>query len=115
MSEVMIAKCGLDCTQCDAYIATINNDIEALQKMADAAKEQFNIEFTAEQGRCTGCSSDGVKIGYTEQCEVRKCAVEKGVENCAFCGDFGCETITAFLENAPKAKANLEKIRATLI
>lgn len=114
MSEVLYAKCGLDCAQCDAYIATKNNDIDALQKMADEAKKQFAMEFTADQSRCTGCSSDGVKISYTEQCAVRKCAVEKGVENCAHCGDFGCETIKAFLEKAPKAKANLERIRATL-
>ena len=114
MSEVLYAKCGIDCARCDAYIATMNNDIKALQKMADAAKEQFNIEFTADQSRCTGCSSDGVKIGYTDQCAVRACALEKGVENCAYCGDFGCETIAGFLEKAPKAKANLEKIRVTL-
>ena len=24
--DKMIAHCGLDCTKCDAYIATINND-----------------------------------------------------------------------------------------
>ena len=114
MSEVMIAKCGLECTQCDAYIATQNNDIEALQKMADEAKEQFKIEFSAEQSRCTGCSSDGIQIAYTSQCAVRLCAIEKGVDNCAYCDDYGCWTIAGFLKNAPKAKANLEKIRTTL-
>lgn len=115
MTEVMIAKCGIDCTQCDAYIATKTNDMEALQRMADETRKQFNIEFTAEQSRCTGCSSDGIKIGYTSQCAVRLCAIEKGVENCAYCDDFGCETISGFLANAPKAKEHLEKIRATLM
>ena len=28
MAEVMIAKCGLECTQCDAFIATKNNDVK---------------------------------------------------------------------------------------
>jgi hypothetical protein len=114
MAENMIAKCGLDCAQCDAYIATKNNDVEALQRMADEAKKQFNLDITADQSRCTGCLSDGIKIGYTTQCEVRRCAVERGVENCAYCSDFGCEIISGFLANAPKAKANLENIRATL-
>lgn len=27
MTKVMIAKCGLECTQCDAYIATQKNDL----------------------------------------------------------------------------------------
>jgi hypothetical protein len=114
MTEVMIAKCGLECTQCDAYIATQINDLEALQKMADEAQDQFKMEFTADQSRCTGCLSDGVKIGYTEQCAVRKCALVKVVENCAHCDDFGCETSSGFLANAPKTKANLENIRKAL-
>ena len=114
MAEVMIAKCGLECTQCGSYIATKNNDLEALQRMADEAKQQYNLDLTAEQSRCTGCLRDGIKIGYTDQCAVRLCALEKGVENCAYCDDFGCETISGFLANAPKAKENLENIRATL-
>ncbi|MGD8456437.1 MAG: DUF3795 domain-containing protein [Anaerolineales bacterium] len=114
MTEIMIAKCGLECTKCGAYIATQNNDLEALQKMADEAKKQYNLDYTAEQSRCTGCLSDGVKIQYTDQCEVRRCAVERGVENCAYCDEYGCETISGFLANAPKAKENLEKIRVSL-
>jgi hypothetical protein len=114
MAEVMIAKCGLECTQCDAYIATQKNDLEALQKMADEAREQFKIELTADQSRCTGCLSDEIQIAYCSECGVRLCALEKGVENCAYCDDFGCEIISGFLAKAPQAKANLEKIRNTL-
>jgi len=35
MNETMIAKCGLVCNECDAYIATQNNDLAALQKMSE--------------------------------------------------------------------------------
>ncbi|MHA2406237.1 MAG: DUF3795 domain-containing protein, partial [Candidatus Hermodarchaeia archaeon] len=95
-------------------IATQINDLEALQKMADEAQDQFKMEFTADQSRCTGCLSDDIQIAYTSECTVRLCALEKGVENCTYCDDFGCETISGFLANAPKAKANLENIRKAL-
>lgn len=114
MSEEMIAKCGLVCTACDAYIATKNQDIEALKAMAANAGEQFGLEMTWEESQCTGCLSEGQKIGYCATCGVRICASERGVENCAYCDDYGCETITAFLEHAPKAKAKLGEIRTTL-
>jgi hypothetical protein len=114
MSEEMIAKCGLVCTECDAYIATKNQDVEALKAMAAKASEEFGLEMTWEESQCTGCLSDGQKIGYCATCGVRKCAMERGVVNCAYCDDYGCETITAFLEHAPTARAKFEEIRATL-
>ena len=33
--DKMIAHCGLDCTKCDAYIATINNDDELRESVAN--------------------------------------------------------------------------------
>ena len=114
MNETMIAKCGLVCNECDAYIATQNNDLAALQKMSEEASKQFNKTFTVEDSMCTGCLSAGIQCPYCDECAVRLCALDKGVENCAYCEDFGCETITAFIEHAPKARTNLEAIRATL-
>jgi predicted ribosome quality control (RQC) complex YloA/Tae2 family protein len=37
--------------------------------------------------------------------------MEKEVENCAYCIDYECEKLAKFLEQAPKAKKTLEKIR----
>jgi hypothetical protein len=53
-------------------------------------------------------------IGYCGECQVRACASARGVITCAHCDDYGCEKITAFVNNAPDAKAKLEEIRATL-
>lgn len=112
MQEEMIAKCGLVCTACDAYIATKNQDIEAFKAMAENSLEKFGVEMTWEETQCTGCLGGGKKFGYCATCGVQICANERGVENCGTCDDYGCETITAFLEEEPKAKAKLEEIRA---
>ena len=114
MMEKMIAKCGLTCTECEAYIATMTNDIDALTIMANKATEQFGTEFTWEDSICNGCLSDGKKIGYCAQCGVRACAMERGMENCAHCPDYGCETANAFWQHAPRAKTRLDSIRASL-
>ena len=42
------------------------------------------------------------------------CGLSKGVETCAHCDEYGCEIISSFWEMAPKAKENLEAIRAKL-
>lgn len=114
MTEKMIAYCGQVCTECPAYIATQNNDKKALEETAAKWREMFDPSITAENILCDGCQSDGRKIGHCSECEVRACAIEHGVANCAYCDDYGCGTLTALLDNAPEIKASLEAIRKTL-
>lgn len=61
---------------------------------------------------CVGClGRDGPHIDYCNVCEIRKCGVEKGVENCARCIIYKCDKLAKFHEQAPKAKDKLEEIR----
>jgi len=114
MSEKMIAYCGLDCAKCKSYVATQSGDDAALAKIAAETSKAFGVSLTAESVACDGCQSNGRKIPYCAECKVRACAIEMGVPNCAHCGDYGCEIITAFLANASEAKTTLETIRRTL-
>ena len=41
----MIAFCGLDCEQCEARIATINNDNNLRKKVADKWSKKNNPEI----------------------------------------------------------------------
>jgi hypothetical protein len=108
----LIAPCGLDCTACDAYIATQANDMVKLTAMAEHAKKEYGMDITPEATMCDGCTSDSVrKIGYCKECKVLACARGKNMANCAVCPDYGCEIITAFTAIAPKAKEALEKLR----
>ena len=38
----MIAYCGLTCTDCPAYVATQENDREALENVAAEWREEYN-------------------------------------------------------------------------
>ena len=114
METSLIAKCGLNCLECDAYIATQSNNLEMLTKLSEDANHQFGMNLTWQDSQCDGCLGEGRQIGYCSQCKVRLCAIEHDVENCAYCPEFGCTTITEFFDMAPKAKTNLEAIHTSL-
>jgi hypothetical protein len=114
MAERMIAYCGIVCSECDAYNATQKNDMEALAQVAAQWSAQWNVSLKAEDCICDGCTTEGRKIGHCAECEIRACAVERGVANCAHCNDYGCEKLVGFFQFAPDAKATLDEIRLSL-
>jgi hypothetical protein len=111
MSEKIIAYCGLVCTDCPAFIATLDDDTQKLEALA---LEWYGKADNATYCLCDGCTTPGRKNQHCSECGVRICAMEKGVVNCAYCPDYGCETLTSLFEYIPIAKENLESIRQTL-
>ena len=106
--EKMIAYCGLDCAQCGAYLAMKNNDQALREKTAAEWTVMHNFNFTPDMINCTGCKGDGVQVGHCSVCEIRKCAIAKGVENCGVCTDFKtCKTINDFIVLVPCVAKNL--------
>lgn len=105
----MIAYCGLDCTKCDAYIATMNNDNELREKTAKLWSEMNNAPITAEMINCVGCRVEGVKTMFCESlCETRQCASKKGFNTCGDCEKMNeCKTVGQIFNNNKEAKENL--------
>ena len=115
MDEI-IAHCGLNCGTCPAYIATKNDDNQARIELAQKWSKEFGHEMKPEDINCDGCISTGTRVlGYCQICDIRKCAIGKGVVNCAHCNDYGCEKLTAFHANVPPAKETLDNIRKGLV
>jgi hypothetical protein len=113
--SVNIAYCGIKCDECGAFIATQNDDDEKRKETAEQWAEQFHHDFKPEDINCDGCLSDGQRVfSYCTVCEIRKCGREKGVTNCAYCGDYVCEKLGKFYEMAPALRANLDEIRKGL-
>lgn len=106
----MIAYCGLDCETCDAYLATIHDDQALREKTAKLWAELNDAPILPEHINCMGCRADGVKTVYCDQlCEVRQCALKKGVATCGGCRELGtCHTVEEVLSNNPDALKNLK-------
>lgn len=106
-----IACCGLDCSNCGAYISTRNNDDN---KRAEVAKEwsaMYNTDLKPEDINCNGCRSEGQKFSHCNVCEIRSCCMEKEVANCAGCDMYACDKLENFFEMVPDARTMLDKLR----
>ena len=62
-----------------------------------------------------GKKSESGKLFFVcSYCEIRKCAIEKEIENCAYCNEYACDKLTNLFKTDPSAKVRLDGIRATL-
>ena len=106
----MIAYCGLDCEKCDAYIATVRNDQELREKTAKVWTELNQVPILPEHINCQGCRADGIKTVFCDSlCDIRQCALKKGVETCGNCGELEkCQIVGMILAGNPEARKNLK-------
>lgn len=106
----MIGYCGLDCEKCDAYLATIHDDQALREKTAKLWAELNHAPILPEHINCEGCRAAGAKTVYCDSlCEVRQCALKKGVNTCGDCKDMAkCQTVGAIFANNPAAMENLK-------
>jgi len=108
----MIGCCGIDCSECGAYIATQTNDDAKRAEVAKQWSEQYRADIKPEQVVCNGCASAGPWFQYAEKiCEIRKCCTGKSHPNCASCDEYTCEQLEGFLKQVPDARKNLDALR----
>lgn len=106
-----IAYCGLDCEKCEARIATVNNDIQLREKVAQLWTKLNGVKITVDMIHCSGCRIDGEKTPYCEAlCPIRQCALSRGVQTCGNCSDMEtCEKLSPIVMNNPDTLKNLGK------
>ncbi|MDP4091172.1 MAG: DUF3795 domain-containing protein [Bacillota bacterium] len=105
-----IAYCGLLCNECPIYIATQNNDVQAKEKLAVECSNE-NFTFTAEDMTCQGCfwdKNDSTKM--CGDCEIRKCAKDKGAHNCGHCCEYPCEIVERRVPEDSQNRVRLDTI-----
>ena len=99
----MTAYCTLLCDQCDAYIASKNNDSKLKSKVAE------NWRMEPDKIYCEGCRSKKALFN----CSAKKCAIEKKKITCAHCEDFPtCDN--KIWKNQPQLRQNAEAFRKKL-
>ncbi|HBC79763.1 MAG TPA: hypothetical protein DCZ51_14110 [Bacteroidales bacterium] len=110
--EKLIACCGLNCTTCDARIATIHDDDELRKATAEKWRSAYNapdLDYTMIN--CTGCRVEGAKFSHCNECEIRNCVKAKGFETCGDCNIMDTCTIVAGIHKyVPEAITNLKSL-----
>ncbi len=108
----MIGFCGLDCAACEGYQATQADDDARRAEVAKQWSARYNADISPEHINCDGCKGDGQKFFYcSDMCEIRKCCLGKGVDNCAGCDKYPCGKLEAFFQLAPQARTALDALR----
>ena len=111
----MIACCGISCNECPALLATRNRDDEAREKISKEWSKAYGADLKPDDINCKGClSATEPQFQYCKVCEIRKCAREKEILNCAYCDDYACEKLEKFFKMAPEAKITLDVIHEEL-
>jgi len=106
-----IGVCGINCDEYEAYLLTRNADMDGLEALAKKWSEGRRI-LMGRDVLCCGCTSPGGPLfEFSEECEVRTCAYERGYARCSECDDFPCLKLATIYEKYPGAKENLERLR----
>lgn len=96
-------------------MARRTDDNSLREKTAVLWSKIYNADIKPEQVNCDGCTGEGtVHFAHCSSCEIRKCAVSRNVQNCAYCDDYGCEKLKALHDMVPEAKELLDEIRSKI-
>jgi hypothetical protein len=91
--EPILTHCGYRCDLCLAYKLNIEKHPENRQKLSDGWHKYFGFRLPPSAIYCDGCMSEDPRL-IDQGCPVRPCVIERGLENCAKCGDYdGCERL----------------------
>jgi len=105
MSRI-ISRCGYRCDLCATYAPNIASDADK-QRMSQALAKYFDSQIEPQDlGPCAGC----LKGDGDPDCQVRACAEQKGLENCAHCEAFACEKLRARMNVVEQRVNDVESI-----
>lgn len=87
--------CGHDCSKCNTYLATVNDDDSLRLASRFFYSSEFGVELDLGCIRCSGGRSDDVFI-LCKDCPFVKCCRERKISSCKECSDYPCERISEY-------------------
>jgi len=101
-SDPIISFCGDNCSECPRYVATVNNDINALKEFAEL---WFRLGFrpkvvNPEEIKCHGCS----KTIYCSN-DINNCENLSNKMNCGECDLFPCDKIETVFQKTDRTES----------
>lgn len=106
---MIVAYCGLDCSTCEAYIATQENDDSKRKQVAENWSKMFSAQIKPEEINCNGCHSD-LLFSHCKVCEIRKCGKVRKLSTCGECEDYSCDRLKEIHDHDSSAKKRLDEI-----
>ena len=91
MDEIL-TRCGYRCDLCLAYRPAVEENPSNRQALSDGWFKYFGFRIEPENIMCDGCLADHPKL-IDQECPVRPCVLEKGLDNCGYCDQYICEKL----------------------
>ena len=106
MEKLKLAACGIDCTECASYRATMEQDLESAKFLVPWYKNMGWIgenegaeAILMKNPLCKGCWDSTEDCFFKRgggNCKIRECCVEKQINHCDECIDFPCDLYMKF-------------------
>lgn len=90
--EPILTRCGYRCDLCLAYKPNVAENPANQQKLSDGWHTYFGLEIPPVDICCDGCMTDNPQL-IDQNCPVRPCVIEKGLDNCAQCAEYVCDKL----------------------
>ena len=87
--QVILTRCGYRCDLCLAYRPNVEANPANRQVLSDGWFKYFGFRIPPQEIVCDGCLSPDPRL-IDSACPVRPCVIERGLDNCASCGEYGC-------------------------
>ena len=126
MNQLQIAACGIDCSICDSYKVTMEQDLKAAEslvawysKMRWIGKNEGAEAVMKKAPLCKGCwnIADDCFFKCNGNCDWHICCKNRQINHCGECKDFPCERYKNWSnenEYYKKAMERLMSLKANL-
>ena len=108
--DKLMAYCGLLCSDCGAYKATVSNDDALRKQTSEEWSKMYGANINAADINCLGCKSEAT-FGYCKICKIRECNIQKNLSNCSECDLYSCDNLEGILKAVPEVRERLNKLR----
>jgi hypothetical protein len=90
--DPVLTKCGYRCDLCLAYRPNVEKNPSGQHKLSDGWFKYFGFRIEPGKIICDGCNADHPHL-IDQNCPVRPCVIEKGLDNCSACSEYICEKL----------------------
>lgn len=94
--EPILTRFGYRCDLCLAFRPNVVGRPESREVLSDGWHCYYGFRIPASEICCDGCMTDDPELIY-QNCPVRPCVSEKGVDNCSQCDQYACEKLASRL------------------
>jgi Protein of unknown function (DUF3795) len=101
------SRCGYRCDLCLAYRPNVEARPEDRQTLSDGWHRYFGFRILPQDILCDGCRSEGQHL-IDHACPVRPCVMERSLNDCSECGEYGCARLTERLVEFEEVEARVQ-------